>query len=181
MKWIDFALIFELICELRCESLFAFASAFPSKSEYLFLISLRSNDYYSATAFCRLFFEILPTSKKYRILLSIVSLPEVADTGHRRGDYSTTECRTQDNEGRSRQSRLSAFNADAMDKVKRRTGKNDIPCRNSIHNYPAVTIIQNFLKSFPESKCLNKKKRHNVSRLKGYDCSINRRSSCVSP
>jgi hypothetical protein len=30
-------------------------------------------------------------SKKYRILLSIVSLPEVADTGHRRGDYSTTE------------------------------------------------------------------------------------------
>ena len=31
-----FALIFALICELRCESLFAFASAFPSKSEYLF-------------------------------------------------------------------------------------------------------------------------------------------------
>ena len=65
-----FALIFELICELRCELLFAFASvfapAFPPKSEYLFLISLRSNDYYSATAFCRFFFEILPMSKKYR-------------------------------------------------------------------------------------------------------------------
>ena len=40
--------------------------AFPSKSEYLFLISLCSNDYFSATTFCRLFFEILPMSKKYR-------------------------------------------------------------------------------------------------------------------
>ena len=70
---------------------------------------LRSVDYFLKSCLRQkniVFFWVLSRSQKSR----------TQDTAG--GIIRQRRCRTQDNEGRSRQSRLSTFNADAMDKVK---------------------------------------------------------------
>ena len=47
-----------------------------------------------------------------------VSLPEVADTGHRRGDYSTTEMPNTGQRGQKSAEPMTGLDPDAMDKVK---------------------------------------------------------------